>query len=165
MPELHEGDTAPAFRSVAVSKEGERPVSLHDYTGKNAVVLYFYPKDDTPGCTSQACAFRDLSEEYGMAGAVILGVSPDDAASHADFAAKFHLPFPLVTDTDHAIAEAYGVWKQKTNYGRTYMGIERTTFVIGMDSRIARVFPRVQVDGHGDAVLTFVKGMADAPGG
>ncbi|MBC8142730.1 MAG: thioredoxin-dependent thiol peroxidase [Armatimonadetes bacterium] len=151
----YEGEPAPAFSLQG--KNGDT-VSLSDYSGK-IVVLYFYPADDTPGCTKQGCSFRDLSAEFAAANAVVLGVSPDDAASHEAFAAKYALTFPLLSDTDHAVAELYGAWKEKNNYGRKYMGIERTTFVIGKDGNIAKVFGRVRVDGHGDAVLNFVKGL------
>ncbi len=152
-----EGQPAPPFSLP--TQTGDTPVSLSDFAGR-IVVLYFYPADDTPGCTTESCAFRDLSAEFDAAGAVILGISPDDVASHGAFATKYRLPFPLLADTDHAVAETYGAWKEKNNYGRKYMGIERTTFVIGKDGTIARVFGRVRVDGHGDAVLNFVKGMA-----
>ncbi|MBC8138436.1 MAG: thioredoxin-dependent thiol peroxidase [Fibrella sp.] len=152
-----EGQPAPSFSLP--TNTGDAPVTLSDYRDK-IVVLYFYPADDTPGCTTESCAFRDLSAEYAAAGAVILGISPDDVSSHDAFATKYRLPFPLLADTDHAIAEAYGAWKEKNNYGRKYMGIERTTFVIGKDGNIAKVFGRVRVDGHGDAVLNFVKSIA-----
>lgn len=152
-----EGEPAPSFSLL--TQTSDKPVSLSDFAGK-IVVLYFYPADDTPGCTTESCAFRDLSAEYAAAGAVILGISPDDVSSHNKFATKFQLPFPLLADTDHTVAEAYGAWKEKNNYGRKYMGIERTTFVIGKDGNIAKVFGRVRVDGHGDAVLNFVKGIA-----
>ncbi|MBC7806499.1 MAG: thioredoxin-dependent thiol peroxidase [Akkermansiaceae bacterium] len=151
-----EGQPAPVF-SLS-THTSDTPVSLSDFAGR-IVVLYFYPADDTPGCTTESCAFRDLSAEYDAAGAVILGISPDDVASHRAFAEKYKLPFPLLADPDHAVAESYGAWKEKNNYGRKYMGIERTTFVIGKDGNIAKVFGRVRVDGHGDAVLNFVKGI------
>lgn len=155
--QLAEGQPAPSF--TLSTHTSDEPVSLVDLCGK-IVILYFYPADDTPGCTTESCAFRDLAAEYAAAGAVILGISPDDVSSHAKFAEKFALPFPLLADTDHAVAEAYGVWKEKNNYGRKYMGIERTTFVIDAKGDIAKVFGRVRVDGHGDAVLDFVKAMS-----
>jgi peroxiredoxin Q/BCP len=127
-------------------------VTLSELQG-SPVVLYFYPKDDTPGCTKEACAFRDAFAEYRKRGAVILGVSPDDPASHAKFASKFDLPFTLVADPDHALCETYGVWKEKHMYGRKSMGVERTTFVIGAEGVVRRIFPRVKVDGHSDAVI------------
>ena len=132
--------------------------SLAALRGK-PVVLYFYPKDDTPGCTTQACSFRDLKGEYDVAGAVILGVSKDDSDSHGKFVQKFGLNFPLLADTDGKLCEAYGVWVEKTNYGKTYMGIERTTFVIDAEGRIAKVFPRVKVEGHGEKVLEAVRAL------
>ncbi|MCW3060503.1 MAG: Peroxiredoxin [Capsulimonas sp.] len=158
MSEITVGAEAPAFSAPAVTREGESTISLVDYLGKY-VVVYFYPKDDTPGCTTQACGFRDHRPDYEAVGAVILGISPDDATSHAKFSEKFTLPFPLVSDPDHAIAEAYGVWKEKTNYGKTYMGIERTTFVIDKDGKIAKIYPRVKVDQHAEKVLEFLRSL------
>jgi len=116
-------------------------------------VLYFYPKDDTTGCTKEACSFRDNLARVTSRGAVLLGVSRDDVASHEKFRDKFHLNFPLLADVDGRVTEAYGVWKEKTNYGRTYWGIERTTFLIDEEGRISRIWPRVKVDGHTDQVL------------
>ena len=153
-----EGQTAPAFSLM--TQTGNEPVSLSDFTGKQAVVLYFYPKDDTPGCTTQSCTFRDMSAEYENAGAAILGVSLDDVDSHKAFAEKFRLPFPLLADTDHTVSEAYGVYKEKNLYGKKSMGIERTTFVIDKNGVIAKVFPRVKVDLHGDEVLAFLKQLS-----
>jgi len=117
------------------------------------VVLYFYPKDDTPGCTKEACSFRDERPKFDKKDAVILGVSFDDLESHKKFAGKYKLPFPLLSDADKKIAEAYGVYKEKSMYGRTYMGIERSTFVIDKDGKIAQVYRKVRVDGHSDEVL------------
>ncbi|BDI32363.1 putative peroxiredoxin bcp [Capsulimonas corticalis] len=156
MSEIVVGAAAPLFTAPAVTREGEVTVSLSEYLGKN-VVVYFYPKDDTPGCTTQACGFRDHRPDYEAVGAVILGVSPDDTKSHQKFSEKFTLPFPLVADPDHAIAEEYGVWKEKTNYGKTYMGIERTTFVIDKEGKIVKIYPRVKVDQHAEKVLEFLK--------
>ncbi len=150
---LAEGKAAPAFSLE--SSEGKK-VSLKDLKGKK-VVLYFYPKDDTPGCTKEACAFRDAFKAYEDADAVIYGVSPDGLKSHGKFINKFSLPFHLLADTDHAIAEKYGVWVEKSMYGKKYMGIERTTFVIDSIGKIARIFPKVKVDGHSDEVLAAVK--------
>ena len=144
------GEPAPGFSLPA--NDGNL-VSLDDFRDKQAVVLYFYPKDDTPGCTKEACAFRDLSAEFAAKGAVILGVSPDSVESHVAFREKFGLPFPLLADPDHEVAERYGVWKERNMYGRTFMGIERTTVVIGKDGRVKNVFPKVSVDGHADKVL------------
>lgn len=143
-----EGDRAPTF---TVATDEDRQLSLEDFRGRN-VVLYFYPKDDTSGCTTQACEFRDLFPRFATTNAVILGVSPDDVASHQKFKAKYELPFTLLADTDHAIAESYGVWKEKSMYGRKYMGVERTTFVIDAEGRIARVFEKVKPAGHAEQV-------------
>lgn len=150
------GDDAPAFSLV--STDGTT-VSLSDFVGKQAVVLYFYPKDDTPGCTKEACAFRDLSAEFAEAGAAILGVSRDTTDAHGKFTSKFGLNFPLLADTEGSLCEAYGVWVEKNNYGKKYMGIDRTTFVIDVSGKIAKVFPRVKVDGHVDAVLAAVRAL------
>ena len=150
---LEAGAAAPAFS--AVDDEG-RTHRLADYRGK-AVVLYFYPKDDTPGCTTEACEFRDGAAAYRSKGAVVLGVSPDDAASHKKFKAKFGLPFPLLADVDKKLCRAYGVWKQKSLYGRTYMGVERTTFVIGPDGRLKAVWRKVKPAGHAAEVLQAVQ--------
>lgn len=157
MTELSVGSPAPDFQAPAVTRQGETKISLNDYKGRSSVVLYFYSKDDTPGCTTEACAFRDLLPSFEAQGAVILGISPDDQTSHQKFADKFTLPFPLLADPDHQIAEAYGTWKEKNNYGKKYMGIERTTFVIDKDGNVAKIYPRVKVDQHADKVLEFVK--------
>src|SRR4029079_4266849 len=125
-PMIEEGKPAPSF---SLPSTDGKTISLAGLKGKK-VVLYFYPKDDTPGCTKEACAFRDAFADYKKAGAVLLGVSPDDLESHEKFRGKYELPFTLLADTGHAVAEKYGVWKEKLNYGKKYMGIERTTFVI-----------------------------------
>ena len=138
------GKKAPPF--TLPDQDGKK-VKLSDFKGK-AVVLYFYPKDDTPGCTLEACSFRDQHSALKKAGAVVLGVSPDDPRSHARFAGKFQLPFPLLADTDHAVAEAYGAWGEKILYGRKFMGIVRSTFLIGGDGKVAAVWPKVKVEGH-----------------
>lgn len=136
MPEMPQpGDLAPDFEGPTQSGE---PLRLSDLRGR-PVALYFYPADDTPGCTKQACSFRDSYAEIEKKNAVVLGVSPDDAESHAKFKSKYNLPFPLLVDEDHAIAEAYGVWGEKTNFGRTYMGIIRSHFVIDEEGRLADV--------------------------
>lgn len=153
------GTPAPPFSLP--SQTGDAPINLSDFKGKSAVVLYFYPKDDTPGCTTESCTFRDMQKEYAEVGASILGVSLDDVDSHAKFAEKFHLPFPLLADTDAAVSTAYGVYKEKNNYGKKYMGIERTTFVIDKEGNIAKVFPRVKVDQHGEEVLAFLKELSN----
>ena len=129
---------------------------LYDFRG-TPVVLYFYPKDDTPGCTTEACAFRDDYDEYTQAGVVILGVSPDNARSHAKFKAKYNLPFSLLADTDHAVCEAYGVWGRKKYMGREYDGVFRTTFLIGADGMILKVFENVKPDGHSQEILAALK--------
>ena len=146
------GKAAPAFKLA--STEGE--VSLKDFKGKK-VVLYFYPKDDTSGCTKEACGFRDALPDYRKAGAVVLGISPDSVKSHDKFRGKYDLPFTLLADEDHAIAEKYEVWKEKSMYGKKYMGIERTTFVIDSAGKVAQIFPKVKVDGHVEAVLEAVR--------
>jgi len=143
------GDPAPDF---ALSDAAGNTVRLSELRGRK-VVLYFYPKDMTPGCTQEACDLRDRYDRIAAAGAVVLGVSPDSARSHQKFAARYELPFPLLADPDNVAALAYGVWKEKSLYGRTYMGIERTTFLIDEEGRIARVWPKVKVAGHADEVL------------
>lgn len=129
---------------------------LADYAGQS-VVLYFYPKDDTPGCTTEACDFRDSLSAFKRAGARVLGVSPDSSASHARFAKKHRLPFTLLSDPNRDLATAYGVWVQKRLYGREYMGIERSTFVVGADGLVRRVWRGVKVPGHATAVLAAVR--------
>ena len=143
------GDKAPEF--TLQSDDGSR-LSLKDLRGKK-VVLYFYPKDDTPGCTKEACSFRDNLARVTSKGARILGVSRDDHASHEKFRDKYRLNFPLLSDDAGTVTEAYGVWKKKNLYGKEFMGIERTTFLIDEQGRIARVWPKVKVDGHTDEVL------------
>ena len=154
--ELHEGQKAPDF-TLPSSDGGE--VTLSDFKGKRAVVLYFYPKDDTPGCTKEACDFRDLRKKFQAAGAEIFGVSFDGIDSHKKFIAKFKLPFPLLADQEKKVAERYGVYKKKSLYGRFFMGIERTTFVIDKDQKIRNIFPKVKVDGHAEEVLAVVKSL------
>lgn len=148
------GKAAPEF--TLQDQDGTK-VSLKSFKGKQPVVLYFYPKDDTSGCTKQACAFRDARAEYEAAGAKVIGVSPDDVASHRKFATKYELPFTLLADPDTTVCQAYGVWKEKSMYGKKYMGVERTTFLIDKAGKIARVFPKVKVDGHADAVLEAIR--------
>ena len=154
--QLREGDRAPAF---TLQTTGGRTVKLSDFRGKN-VVLYFYPKDDTPGCTKEACSFRDARAQLTRQQAVVLGVSRDDVASHERFTEKFGLSFPLLSDPDAGVSKAYGVYKQKSLYGRTYWGIERTTFLIDEQGRIAAIFPKVRVDGHTEAVLQALKTLS-----
>ncbi len=152
MPELHEGDTAP---DISLATDTGEPFHLSSLRGKN-VVLYFYPKADTPGCTKEACAFRDDSPRYSKANTVIVGVSPDKSAAQANFKQKLNLPFTLLADIEHKAAEDYGVWKEKSMYGKKYLGIERTTFVIGADGKIKKVFPKVKVEGHAEEVLAAI---------
>src|SRR5205823_1079033 len=116
-----------------------------------------YPKDNTPGCTREACAFRDARVDYAKAGAKVIGISPDDVKSHRKFAEKHALPFTLLADTDHKVCETYGVWKEKSLYGRKFMGVERTTFVIDREGKVRKVLAKVKVDGHSDAVLEVLR--------
>ena len=146
---LQEGNIAPDF---TLPTDGGGVVTLSDFRGQR-VVLYFYPKDDTPGCTTEACNFRDDYSEIIAAGAVVLGVSPDSVKSHDKFKLKYELPFPLLSDPEHQLAEAYGAWGEKTMYGRTYMGIIRSTFVIDEEGRIVKVFPKVKPKNHSQEVL------------
>ncbi len=152
---VSEGAAAPNF---TLESSAGKKISLKDLKGKK-VVLYFYPKDDTPGCTKEACGFRDGIGELKKLGAVVLGVSPDDVESHEKFIKKYSLPFDLLADTDHAVAEKYGVWKEKSMYGRKYMGIERTTFIIDTDGKIAKIFPKVKVDAHSEEVAAALKAI------
>ena len=149
---ISENQKAPEFELA--TDEG-RKVKLSDFTGRK-VVLYFYPKDDTPGCTTQACDLRDRIEEIDARGAVVLGVSPDDVASHKKFKDKFGLNFTLLADIDHKVAEAYGVWKEKNLYGKKSMGVERTSFIIDERGNIAKVLPRVKPAEHVGQILELV---------
>ena len=146
---LKQIDAAPDFE---VLDDRGNSFRLSSLKGKQ-VILYFYPKADTPGCTKEACSFRDSLSEFEKRNAVVIGVSPDEPIAQAKFKAKYELTFPLLADSDHKVAEAYGVWKEKSMYGKKYMGVERTTFLIGADGRIARIFEKVKVDGHSDEVL------------
>ena len=147
------GAKAPAF----TLKNGEgKTVKLSDYKGK-VVVLYFYPKDDTPGCTKEACGFRDSNTAITKAGAVVLGVSPDTPESHAKFTSKFKLNFPLLADKDHLVADKYGAWREKNMYGKKMMGIQRSTYLIGKDGKVAKVWQRVKPEEHAQQVLEAVK--------
>ena len=151
MPELKlkEGDAAPDFSAVT---NGGGRVSLSDFKGKN-VILYFYPRDNTPGCTKEACAFRDDFEAFRKKGAVVLGVSADSVKSHDKFVEKYRLPFTLLADEDKKIAQAYDAWGQKSFLGKKYMGMHRVTFLIGPDGRIKRVWPKVKPAEHAEEVL------------
>jgi peroxiredoxin Q/BCP len=146
---LKAGDEAPGF-TAATSGGGK--ISLADFKGRN-VVLYFYPRDDTPGCTKEACAFRDGFAQFKKRGAVVLGVSPDTVKSHDKFVEKFKLPFTLVSDDDKKIVTAYGVWGEKSFMGRKYLGVYRVTFLIGPDGRIKNIWPQVKPDEHAAEVL------------
>ena len=146
---IKEGSTAPAFKTNDANGE---TVSLKDLRGQK-VVLYFYPKDDTPGCTKEACSFRDAFAKYKKRGITVLGVSPDSEASHKKFETKYKLPFTLLADKDHAIADAYGVWGEKKFMGRTYMGIHRTTLLIDEKGKIKKVFEKVKPEDHASEVL------------
>lgn len=147
--ELKEGDSAPDFK--ADSTEGKE-ISLKDLRGKN-VILYFYPKDNTPGCTREACDFRDNLKRFSAKDTVVLGVSHDSLQSHENFREKFSLPFTLLSDPDKKISTSYGVYKEKSLYGKFFMGIERTTFLIDKQGKIKKVFPKVKVEGHIEEVL------------
>jgi peroxiredoxin Q/BCP len=147
------GMAAPNFTLEA--NDGEK-ISLSDFQGKN-IVLYFYPKDMTPGCTTEACDFRDQYENFEALNAVILGVSPDPVNKHVKFVEKYGLPFLLLADPDHQVAEAYGVWQLKKNYGKEYMGIERSTFVIDKEGKIAKEWRKVKVKGHVEEALNFIR--------
>ena len=151
------GQKAPDF--TALNDQGQK-VKLSDFKGKK-VVLYFYPKDDTPGCTKEACAFRDGIDEIKSRGAVVLGVSVDSVDSHKKFKKKFDLNFPLLADTDKSIVEAYGTWKEKSMYGKKYMGVERTTFVIDEAGKVVRIFPKVKVADHQNEVLEVLRTMGE----
>ncbi len=153
---IEEGTKAPDFTLAA--DDGTK-VKLSALRGK-PVVLYFYPKDDTPGCTKEACAFRDASKELKKLGATVLGVSPDDVASHVKFRDKFKLNFPLLADAEHKVAEKYGAWREKNMYGKKSMGIARSTFLIDAEGKVARVWKAVKVDGHDAAVLEALKELA-----
>ena len=149
---VEEGKPAP---DIELENDEGETVRLSSLRGK-PVVLYFYPKDNTSGCTTQACGIRDAWSEFERAGAVVLGVSPDGVASHVKFRTDFELPFNLLADPDHVAAEAYGVWQQKSRYGRTYMGIVRSTFVIGADGNVVKVMRNVQPATHADDVLAVL---------
>lgn len=153
---VEEGAKAPDF--TLASDQGGK-VKLKDLKGR-PVVLYFYPRDDTPGCTREACAFRDAHKELAKLGAQVLGVSTDDVASHVKFRDKFQLNFPLLADVDHAVAEKYGAWQEKNMYGKKSWGVQRSTFLIDAQGKVAKVWKRVQVDGHDEQVLAALKELA-----
>jgi peroxiredoxin Q/BCP len=147
------GDMAP---ELSIPDQDGKTVTLKSFRGKQ-VVLYFYPKDDTPGCTKESCDFRDVESQILRAGGAILGVSLDGRESHQKFIKKFGLPFPLLSDVDAAISKLYGVYKEKNMYGRKYWGIERSTFIIGPEGNVKAIFRKVKVDGHADEVLAALK--------
>jgi peroxiredoxin Q/BCP len=149
---LQEGGKAPSF---SLKDDRENEVKLSNFKGKK-VVLYFYPKDNTSGCTKEACSFRDVYDDILAKGAVVIGISPDSAASHGKFREKHGLPFYLLVDEGHKTAEAYGVWAEKSLYGRKYFGILRTTFLINEKGVIARIFPKVKPEGHGKEILELL---------
>jgi peroxiredoxin Q/BCP len=149
---LEEGTLAPDF---TLPSDGGGEVSLSDYRG-HKVVLYFYPKDDTPGCTTEACNFRDDYSDILAAGAVVLGISPDSVKSHDKFKLKYTLPFPLLSDPEHVVAETYGAWGEKKMYGRVYMGILRSTFIIDEEGVITKVFPKVRPKNHSQEVMAVL---------
>lgn len=152
---IDEGKAAPAFTLKDQSGETHK---LADYRGR-WVVLYFYPKDNTPGCTTQACGFRDRYETWQQLGAEVFGVSPDDGKSHGRFAEKYGLPFPLLVDPENKMATKYGVWQQKSMFGKKYMGIVRTTYLIGPDGKVARRWDKVKVNGHVEEVAEVLRGQ------
>ena len=155
MPLIEPGKKAPAF--TLTDQDGQTH-TLGAYAGRS-VVLYFYPKDDTPGCTAETCAFRDNLPRFKTGKAAILGVSILDEQSKAKFAAKFDVNFPLLADPDHAVADKYGVWQERSMYGRTYMGVARVTYLIGPDGKVVRRWDKVKVDGHAEEVLAAVNGI------
>lgn len=155
MSEVQVGQPVPDFRLPA---SNDKEVALSDFKGKK-VVIYFYPKDMTPGCTTEACDFRDMHREFEDHDAVVIGISPDDLKSHDKFIAKHELPFLLLSDEDHKVSEMFDVWKLKKNFGREYMGIERSTFVIDEEGNLVKEWRKVRVKGHVDEVLAFVKSM------
>jgi len=148
------GKPAPDFSLPSTTGEN---ISLKQFKGKKTVILYFYPKDETPGCTKEACEFRDQFAEFERNNVVVLGISTDPMESHLKFRDKHHLPFPLLSDEDTAVSKLFGVYKQKNLYGKKYMGIERTTFVIDKTGRIAQIYPKVKVEGHMQDLIEFVR--------
>ncbi len=155
MPVIDEGKKAPAF---SLEDQDGKTHRLKDYAGRH-VVLYFYPKDDTPGCTVEACAFRDATPDFSKVKAVVLGVSVLDTRSKAKFAEKHGLDFPLLADVDHAVAEAYGAWQEKSMYGRKYMGVARITYLIGPDGKVLKRWDKVSPSTHADDVLAQIRAL------
>jgi peroxiredoxin Q/BCP len=153
MASLKINDKAPAF--TLLSTEGKE-ISLHDFKGKK-IVLYFYPKDDTPGCTKEACSFRDNIARVKKKGVVVFGISADGVKSHQKFTEKYDLNFPLLSDESKEVIKAYGVWKKKSFMGKSYMGIERATFIIDEQGKIIHIFPKIKVEGHVDEILRVLE--------
>ena len=153
---IEEGERAPDF---SLRADDGRTIKLSALRGR-PVVVYFYPRDDTPGCTREACAFRDRQSEITQLGATVLGISPDDVDSHGKFRDKFDLNFPLLADPEHKVAEKYGAWREKNMYGKKVMGIQRSTFVIDAEGRVARQWRNVKVDGHDEQVLSALRELA-----
>ncbi len=151
---IKEGTKAPNFK---LKDQNGKNVSLKDFEGKN-IILYFYPKDDTSGCTAEACNFRDEFPKFNKTNAVIIGVSPDSVESHKKFAEKYNLPFTLLSDEEKDVLKKYEVWKEKSMYGRKYMGVERTTFIIDKNGKIKKIFNKVKVQGHNEEVLEAIQG-------
>ena len=151
---LKEGDKATEFSLPA---SNGKQVALKDFKGKKRVILYFYPKDDTPGCTVEACGFRDKVKAIESEEAIVLGLSPDGVDSHNKFIEKFNLPFLLLADEEKTVCKDYGVWAKKSMYGKEYMGVARATFVIGKDGRIEKIYEKVKPEGHNDEILQFLK--------
>jgi peroxiredoxin Q/BCP len=156
MPQPSDLIGKPAPKFTLPSSEG-RAISLADFKGTKTVVLYFYPRADTPGCTKEACGFRDALADYDKAHIAVLGISPDEPKAVEKFAAKFHLNFPLLADADHSIADAYGVWQEKSMYGKKYFGVARTTFLITPNGKVQHVFEKVKPEGHDQEVLKWVR--------
>jgi thioredoxin-dependent peroxiredoxin len=154
---IEEGKRAPAFTLAA--DDGSK-IRLSDLKG-TPVVVYFYPKDDTPGCTKEACSFRDQSAQFEALGAMLFGISPDNVESHVKFRTKYNLNFPLLADPDHRVAEKYGAWREKNMYGKKRMGIQRSTFLIGAQGKVAKVWKHVKVAGHDQQVLDALQGLAE----
>lgn len=154
MAKIKTGDSAPDFD---VPSSAGKNITLKQFQRKKKVVLYFYPKDDTPGCTVEACGFRDQFKDIEKAGAVVLGVSPDGDKAHQKFITKYDLPFILLSDEDKAVCKAYGVWVKKSMYGREYMGVARTTFIIGKNGKITHIFEKVKPNGHTAEILEALK--------
>ena len=152
---LQSGQPAPQFK---LPSSTGKSVALADLIGKRRVILFFYPKADTPGCTTEACGFRDALPRFDSAQVAVLGISPDPVEDVTRFGQKFNIPYPLLADADHAVAERYGVWQEKTLYGKRYWGVVRTTFVIGLDGRIERVFEKVKPEGHQREVMQSIEG-------